>query len=86
MWEDTVMNDKEAAKILLDYELKHGEKNISNLEFVQAVNQVQAEKTGDIAFRAGIRKVVEAMVKDTNNFEVPLSLGLIAKLKEWGEL
>jgi len=27
---------------------------------------------------------VDVIIEDTRNFEVPLSLGVIAKLKEWG--
>ena len=33
---------------------------------------------------AGKREVVDTIIEDTRNFEVPLSLGLIVKLKEWG--
>ena len=43
----------------------------------------QAEITGKIMLEQGRREVVELIVDDTNNFELPLSLGCIAKLKEW---
>ena len=44
--------------------------------------KVQAPIPFEAGRKAGIREVVEAIIEDTGNFEMPLSLGLIAKLRE----
>jgi len=54
-----------------------------NSTFVSETTKL-LEQQAEMSFKAGIREVVEAAIEDTRNFEVPLSLGFIAKLREWG--
>ena len=81
MWQDTVMGDGDIESVCIGTLLPR-QTYISPLEFKAglAVANAQAKVTWDKA----IREVVEWVVNDTRNFEVPLSLGLIVKLKEWG--
>lgn len=76
---DTVMPDEKLYDVYY-WDSYSGFGVMGNKNRLRKVAQAQAEITWDKA----IRKVVEAIIEDTRNFEVPLSLGLISKLKEWG--
>jgi len=57
--------------------------NINLDEYGYLCDIACGKRSAWLNYMAGIREVVEAIIKDTGNFEVPLSLGLITKLKEW---
>jgi len=46
--------------------------------------QIALEQAHQLGLQEGRKEVVDVIIEDTRNFEVPLSLGVIAKLKEWG--
>ena len=53
-------------------------------EVFEAIAIAQAEITGEIMLKQGRKEVRDIIIEDTKNFQMPLSLGLIAKLKDLG--
>ncbi len=88
-WEDTVMKAGDLClKVCQDHRTATLEcKDCTGLDCEECQLQAQAEITGDIAFKAGIKEVVEGLGLYENELgfcEISNHISL-AKLKEWGK-
>ena len=81
-WQETVINDNELQLAAKGFVIKGGK---PEPEWKFIANK-QAKITGDIAFKAGIKEVIEWMKTNLKEEYDEFSIWSIwqAKLKEWG--